>query len=143
MSKTVKKTLLTSDALTILNWVESRDSFWAKEKLPIKIQWDMRKNISELKKIRDAYNEFYQKIIDKYSKDEYSEDIENEDGTVTRNVKQEHMEEYTNEVREILTIENEVELKQFDIDDFGDLDILINETELLTFFIYDGDEEEK
>ena len=43
MGKTI--TLNTFDALNILFWIESEDSFWNNTKLPIKLQCDMKKNI--------------------------------------------------------------------------------------------------
>ena len=87
MGKTI--TLKTFDALNILFWVESEDSFWNNTKLPIKLQWDMKKNIDAFSEIRNTYNDFYRKVQQKYSDDKYSEEVTTEDGRVDRMVKEE------------------------------------------------------
>ena len=46
MGKTI--TLKTFDALNLLYWVESEAGFWNNTKLPIKLQWDMKKNTDVL-----------------------------------------------------------------------------------------------
>ena len=133
MGKTI--TLKTFDALNILFWIESEDSFWNNTKLPIKLQWDMKKNIDAFSEIRNTYNDFYRKVQQKYSDDKYSEEFTTENGQVDRMVKEEFISEYNKELNDILTTDNEVKIRQFNIEDFGSVDIDKKDMDMLSFFI--------
>lgn len=133
MGKTI--TLKTFDALNILFWIESEDSFWNNTKLPIKLQWDMKKNINTFSEIRNTYNDFYRKVQQKYSDDKYSEEVTTEDGRVDRMVKEEFISEFNKEINDILSTDNEVKIRQFNIEDFGSVDIDKKDMDMLSFFI--------
>ena len=139
MGKTI--TLKTFDALNILFWIESEDSFWNNTKLPIKLQWDMKKNINAFSEIRNTYNEFYSKVQQKYSDDKYSEEITTEDGHVDRMVKEEFIVEFNKELNDILATDNEVKIRQFNIEDFGSVDIDKKDMDMLSFFISEEETE--
>lgn len=138
MGKTI--TLKTFDALNILFWIESEDSFWNNTKLPIKLQWDMKKNIDAFSEIRNTYNDFYRKVQQKYSDDKYSEEVTTEDGRVDRTVKEEFISEFNKEINDILATDNEVKIKKFNIEDFGSVDIDKKDMDMLSFFINEEDE---
>ena len=138
MEKTI--TLKTFDALNILFWIESEDSFWNTTKLPIKLQWDMKKNIDVFSEIRNTYNDFYRKVQQKYSDDKYSEEVTTEDGRVDRTVKEEFISEFNKEINDILATDNEVKIKKFNIEDFGSVDIDKKDMDMLSFFINEEDE---
>lgn len=133
MGKTI--TMKTYDALNLLYWIESEDSFWSNTKLPIKLQWDMKKNIDVFSEIRNTYNEFYGKIQKKYSDDKYSKEITQENGQVDRVVKDEFITEFNKELNDILATDNEVKIRQFNIEDFGSVDIDKKDMDMLSFFI--------
>ena len=133
MGKTI--TLKTFDALNLLYWIESEEGFWNTTKLPIKLQWDMKKNIDTLSEIRNTYNKFYGKIQQKYSDDKYSKEVTSENGQVERMVKEEFISEYNKELNDILSTDNEVKIKQFNIEDFGSVDIDKKDMDMLSFFI--------
>lgn len=139
MGKTI--TMKTIDALNLLYWVESEESFWNKTKLPIKLQWDMKKNIDVLSEIRNTYNEFYGKIQQKYSDDKYSQEVTQENGQVERVVKEEFISEFNNELNDILVTDNEVRIRQFNIEDFGSVDIDKRDMDMLSFFITEEETE--
>lgn len=139
---TIKKTITNFDAVNYLAWIEHENSFWATAKLPIKLQWNMKKNISTLRNIKNSYDEFYNKIQEKYSVDEYSEEKE-QNGQTVRVVKSEHINDFNKELNDLLVIDNKIDLIQFDIDDFGNIDLDKNEMDMLSFFIKDDDEETK
>lgn len=139
MGKTI--TLKTFDALNLLYWVESEDGFWNNTKLPIKLQWDMKKNIDTFSEIRNTYNEFYSKVQQKYSDDKYSEEITQENGQVERVVKDEYIAEFNKELNDILTTDNEVKIRQFSIEDFGSVDIDKKDMDMLSFFISEEETE--
>ena len=138
MEKTI--TLKTFDALNILFWIESEDSFWNTTKLPIKLQWDMKKNIDVFSEIRNIYNDFYRKVQQKYSDDKYSEEVTTEDGRVDRTVKEEFISEFNKEINDILATDNEVKIRKFNIEDFGSVDIQKRDMDMLSFFIIEEDE---
>ena len=139
MGKTI--TLKTFDALNILFWVESEDSFWNNTKLPIKLQWDMKKNIDAFSEIRNTYNDFYRKVQQKYSDDKYSEEVTTENGQVDRMVKEEFISEYNKELNDILSTDNEIKSRQFNIKDFGSVDIQKKDMDMLSFFISEEETE--
>lgn len=138
MGKTI--TLKTFDALNLLYWIESEDSFWNNTKLPIKLQWDMKKNIDAFSEIRNTYNDFYRKVQQKYSDDKYSEEVTTEDGRVDRTVKEEFISEFNKEINDILATDNEVKIRKFNIEDFGSVDIDKKDMDMLSFFINEEDE---
>ena len=138
MGKTI--TLKTFDALNLLYWIESEDSFWNNTKLPIKLQWDMKKNIDAFSEIRNTYNDFYRKVQQKYSDDKYSEEVTTEDGRVDRTVKEEFISEFNKEINDILATDNEVKIRKFNIEDFGGVDINKKDMDMLSFFINEEDE---
>ena len=139
MGKTI--TLKTFDALNILFWIESEDSFWNNTKLPIKLQWDMKKNIDAFSEIRNTYNDFYRKVQQKYSDDKYSEEVTTENGQVDRMVKEEFISEYNKELNDILSTDNEIKIRQFNIKDFGSVDIQKKDMDMLSFFINEEETE--
>ena len=139
MGKTI--TLKTFDALNILFWIESEDSFWNNTKLPIKLQWDMKKNIDSFLEIRNTYNDFYRKVQQKYSDNKYSEEVTTENGQVDRMVKEEFISEYNKELNDILSTDNEVKIRQFNIKDFGSVDIQKKDMDMLSFFISEEETE--
>lgn len=137
-----KKNITIYDAINFLAWIDYENGFWATTKLPIKMQWNMKKNITSLQKIRGDYDEFYKKIQEKYSTDEYSEDKE-QDGKTVRIVKDEFIADFNREMNELLAIENEVEIIQFGIEDFGEINIQKADMDMLSFFIKDEEETQK
>ena len=139
MGKTI--TLKTFDALNILFWIESEDSFWNNTKLPIKLQWDMKKNIDSFLEIRNTYNDFYRKVQQKYSDNKYSEEVTTENGQVDRMVKEEFISEYNKELNDILSTDNEIKIRQFNIKDFGSVDIQKKDMDMLSFFISEEETE--
>ena len=139
MGKTI--TLKTFDALNILFWIESEDSFWNNTKLPIKLQWDMKKNIDSFLEIRNTYNDFYRKVQQKYSDNKYSEEVTTENGQVDRMVKEEFISEYNKELNDIVSTDNEIKIRQFNIKDFGSVDIQKKDMDMLSFFISEEETE--
>lgn len=137
MTKTVSKHFLTIDVLNILNWMEKKDGFILTAKLPIKIQWEMNKNLIALNEIRNTYNDFNQKLEQEYSDDEHAEDSINKNGESIREVKEKYREEFIKAKNEILATENDVNIRQFNIKDFGDINIDLPDMAMLSIFIID------
>lgn len=140
MPKTISKHLLTIDALNLLTWMEKENGFIATTKLPIRIQWDMNKNFAALNNIRNQYQEFEKKLQERYSDDEHSETSVDENGQDLRMVKKQFLPEFTKERSEILSTENDVEIHQFCIEDFGNIEIDLPDMAMLNFFIINEEE---
>lgn len=141
MGRTITRNITTFEAINALSYIE--DGF-AQKNLPIRMQWDMRKNITRLSVIRDAYNEFYRELQEKYMDDEHSEDANDENGNTIRIVKPAYLKEFGNAHNELLGTENEIEIRQFNIDEFGDETMisLADMYRLSMFIIDDGENEE-
>lgn len=142
MRKTTKKTLLTIEALNIVGWLTQDNSIIASSTLPIKVMWDMRKNVMALEQIREQYNKMLEEVRNKYMADEYSTEGTDEDGQKVRIIKDEYKAEWDKAVNELLGTENEIEIKVFDIEDFGDIEVSINDLNMLSFFFDEEDEDE-
>ena len=143
MKKMETKTVLTVDALSILSWAESETGYIANAKLPIKMMWGLKEDISRLDEIRQRYNEFDKEINDRYMSDEFSfDDIETDENgneNTVRRVKDEYLDQFNSEKRELLFTENEIEINVFGIEDFGDIEIGIQDLNMLNFFIASED----
>ena len=139
MKKKEEKTLLTIDVLSILSWIENKDGYISKTKLPIKIMWEIKADIAKLAEIRARYNDFESEINSRYMSDEFSyndEEIdENGNRTQIRKVKNEYLDQFNSEKRELLSTENKIDVSVFDIEDFGDIEIGIHDLNMLGFFI--------
>lgn len=144
--KTVEKTLLTIEALNLLGWAEQENGFITTVKLPMKLMWNLKDNISALIEIREKFNDFNKKIEEKYGDDTHSFDAEEIDDNgqtqKMRRVKDEYLEEFNKERNEIFTTENKIKIKVFDIEDFGDIEVGVQDMGMLSFFIADDSEEE-
>lgn len=143
MKKMETKTLLTIDALSILSWAENETGYIANAKLSIKMMWGLKEDISRLGEIRQRYNEFDKEINDRYMSDEFSfDDVETDENgneNTVRRVKDEYLDQFNSEKRELLFTENEIEINVFDIEDFGDIEIGIQDLNMLNFFIASED----
>lgn len=139
MRKTVEKTIMTIDALNILNWLEQPDGFMSKVKLPIQVMWDLKDNIRFLTAIREKYHEFYPEIEKKYSDDahsyEFEQKEENGEMTIVRRVKDEFMEAFNKEKYDLLISETKYPVKVFNIEEFGDVEVGIQDMNMLSFFM--------
>lgn len=137
--KLERKTILTIDALSILSWAENENGYIANAKLPIKMMWGLKESIEKLNKIRQRYNEFDQEINERYMSDEFSfDDVgtdENANKNTIRRVKDEYLDQFNSEKRELLFTENKIDVSVFDIEDFGDIEIGIHDLNMLDFFI--------
>ena len=142
--KTVEKTLLTIEALNILGWAEQENGFIANVKLSVKLMWNLQDDLKALIEIREKFSEFNKKIEKKYGDDEHSfdaEEIDNNGQTQKmRRVRDEYLEEFNKERNEIFIQENNSKVKVFDIEDFGDIEVSVQDMGMLGFFIADAED---
>ena len=107
-------------------------------KLPIKLAYAITKNINKINSELKAYNEEKAKLIDKYSeKDEEGKLKADEYGNVI--LKEEHIEDWNRDIKELLSIENEVDIHMIQLDDLLNSNYNISPAELaaIDFMIND------
>lgn len=87
----------------------------SQKNLPIKVSYVIAKNISKIEAEIKVYNKERQKLIEKYSvKDEEGKPLI-EDNSIK--IAPEHVEDWNRDIKELLAIENEVDIHKFHIDE--------------------------
>ena len=100
-------------------------------KLPVKVAYAITKNINKINTELKAYNKEKAKLIDKYAeKDEEGKLKADEFGNVT--LKEEHREDWDKDIKELLSIENEIDIHMIQLDDLLNYDYNISPAELMT-----------
>ena len=99
-------------------------------KLPVKVAYAITKNINKINVELEAYNKEKAKLINKYGeKDEKGKLNVNENGIIP--LKEEHIEDYK-DIKELLSIENEIDIHMIQLDDLLNSDYNISPSELMT-----------
>lgn len=84
--------------------------------LPVKVSYAIAKNINKIEKELKVYNAERQKLIQKYAiKDTDGKPKIDENGTM--NIKEESLEDWNNDTKELSTIENEIDIHLIKLDD--------------------------
>jgi len=87
----------------------------SQKNLPIKVSYAIAKNIVKIEAEIKVYNKERQKLIDKYSvKDEEGKPLI-EDNNIR--IAHEYIEDWNQDIKELLDIENEVDIHKFHIDE--------------------------
>lgn len=105
-------------------------------RLPIKVAYAITKNINKIDSELKAYNEEKAKLIDKYGeKDKEGKLKADEYGNVTLN--KERIKDWNRDIKELLSIENEIEIHMIQLDDLLNIDYTISPAEfsLIDFMI--------
>ena len=98
-------------------------------KLPVKVAYAITKNINKINVELEAYNKEKAKLINKYGeKDEKGKLNVNENGIIP--LKEEHIEDYNRDIKELLSIENEIDIHMIQLDDLLNSDYNISPAEL-------------
>lgn len=120
---------MNTKTITINNLTAVNETAWYKDAssrlaiLPVKIRWQLKKNMNTLNKLANEFEEFKisleEELRNKYVSDEYSYDAENGE----RKVKEEYLEEYraavtdiNQKLYEVLSEEEEITLNVIDMD---------------------------
>lgn len=97
--------------------------------LPIKVAYAISKNINKIESELKVYNTEKEKLIDRYAKkDEEGKLKADEYGNV--NIKEEHIEDWNKDVKELLSIENEIDIYMIKLDSLLNSDYNISPAEL-------------
>lgn len=103
--------------------------------LPVRVAYAVSKNIDKIERELKAYNIEKSKLLDKYAEKNKNGEIIIENGHFK--IKEECAENWNREIRELLEIENEVEIHMIKLDDLLNLDYSISPAEfsLIDFMI--------
>ncbi len=101
------------EVIEIVKTLSSDDSLMKSttKKIDFDILWDIDKNLKELQKIVDSFNDMKKSIDDKYSDDKHS--VQDDKG---RNVLPEFRNEYLSSVNQLLMADNEINICTIDVD---------------------------
>ncbi|WP_346877110.1 hypothetical protein [Clostridium sp. UBA5712] len=101
----------------------------SQKNLPIKVSYAIAKNIAKIEAEIKVYNKERQKLIEKYSvKDEEGKPLI-EDNSIK--IAPEHVEDWNGDIKELLAIENEVDIHKFHIDELVNSKCDMSPTELI------------
>lgn len=108
----------------IINNLAGQNSLiYSTEKMPIKILWVIDGNLTKLKEIAERIDQKQEEINQSYNTEEKSENFTFENGEEGRRVKEEFLQEYREEINELMMIENEVDIETLSIDDFNNISL--------------------
>lgn len=125
----------------ILNTLSKPNSLVnSSEKMPIKILWVIDGNLRKLSEIAKRIDEKQEQINQNYSTDEKSEPAIFENGEMGRKIKIEFLQEYQNEVNELMNIENEIDIETLSIDIFNNIELSPAEFNSIRFMLVEEEE---
>ena len=97
--------------------------------LPIKVAYAISKNVNKIESELKVYNTEKAKLVNKYGeKDKEGKLKVGEIGNVS--LKEEHIEDYNRDIKELLSIENEMDIHMIKLDDLLNSDYNISPAEL-------------
>ena len=97
--------------------------------LPIKVAYAISKNVNKIESELKIYNTEKAKLMDKYcEKDEEGKLKADEYGNV--NIKEEHREDWNRDIKELMSIENEIDIHMIQLDDLLNSNYNISPAEL-------------
>lgn len=106
----------------------------AQKELPVKVSYAIAKNISKLESELKFYNKEREKLIEKYSiKDEQGKIIVDENSQIK--LQPEQIEDWNKDLKELLDIENEVDIRQFSIEALSGYNMSASELMLIGYMI--------
>lgn len=86
-----------------------------KKQLPVKVSYAIAKNIAKIEAELNVYDKEREKLIEKYSvKDEQGKTIVDENNQIK--IREENITDWNRDIKELLSIENEVDIHKFSID---------------------------
>lgn len=100
----------------------------SQKNLPIKVSYAIAKNISKIEAELKVYNSERQKLIDKYSiKDKEGKPLIEENSI---KIAPEYIEDWNRDIKELLEIENEVDIHKFHISELENSNCTMTPAEL-------------
>ena len=106
--------------------------------LPIKVAYAISKNVNKIESELKVYNTEKDKLVNKYGeKDKEGKLKVDENGNIP--LKEEHIEDWNRDIKELLSIENEIDIYMINLDDLLNSNYNISPAELsaIDFMIND------
>ncbi|WP_297428872.1 DUF1617 family protein [Clostridium sp.] len=104
----------------------------SQKQFPVKVSYAIAKNISKIDSELKIYEKERQKLIEQYSeRDEGNKIISDESG----NVKFADVDGWNKDIKELLDIENEIEIHKFKFEELGNLNISAEELRVIDYMI--------
>ena len=108
----------------------------AQKQFPVKVSYAIAKNINKLEAELKIYNGERQKLIEKYSiKDETGKTVVGENNQIT--IQKEFLDDWNKDIKDLLAIENEVDIHKFKIDELNGFNMSPTELILIDYMIED------
>lgn len=106
----------------------------SKKQLPIKVSYAIAKNIAKIESELNVYNKEREKLLDKYAvKDEHGNISVDENNQIK--IQEEHVEDWNRDIKELLAIENDVDIHMFSIEALDGYDMTPAELMLIDYMI--------
>lgn len=106
----------------------------AQKQLPIKVSYAIAKNISKIESELKTYTNERQKLIDRYSeKDENGKPTVDEFNQIT--IQKDLTEDWNKDIKDLLSIENEIDIHKFKIDELEGYSMAPAELMLIEYMI--------
>ena len=113
----------------ILNDAAALGSISNKE-LPVKVSYSIAKNINKIESELKIYSNEKQKLIDKYSeKDDAGKTLIDAENKIK--IQDEYLENWNRDIKELLAIENEVDIHKFHISELENSNCTMTPAELM------------
>lgn len=151
----MKKNIMTVHAVNFMTYYNNEDTKKKLSSLPLKMQWTIRKNVRELSKISQEFEDFRNDLIQKRNDEwfvegngkceKYTQKNANGEDVEMLKITKEYMDDYKKyednlnaQLEDILKEINEIDYTPIDIDDFIDkaegTDITMDDVDMISIF---------
>jgi hypothetical protein len=104
----------------------------SQKQLPVKVSYAIAKNIAKIDSELKVYEKERQKLIEQYAeKNKENKIISDKDG----NVKFKDIEAWNKDIKELLDIENEIEIHKFKFEELANIQISAEELRVIDYMI--------
>lgn len=151
----MKKNIMTVNAVNFMTYYNSENTKNKLSSLPLKMQWTIRKNVRELSKISQEFEDFRNDLIQKRNDEwfvegngkceKYTQKNANGEDVEMLKITKEYMDDYKKyednlnaQLEDILKEINEIDYTPIDMDDFIDkaegTDITMDDVDMISIF---------
>ena len=102
----------------------------SQKQLPVKVSYAIAKNISKIQTELKIYNAEREKLIQKYAEKGEDGKIKSENGSIR--IQKEFIENWNKDIKELLAIENEIDIHKFSMSEFDGKTCDFSPSELMT-----------
>lgn len=134
----MKKTIVNIAAVNVISWYNNAETQTKLKKLPLKMQWTLRKNMKAIEPLSKEFGDFRDELVQKRNEEWFVEgndkcekvtqQDENGQDQEMLKIKEEYIEEFqqyeqdlNKQLEEIMVEENEFEYTPIDLEEFIDM----------------------